>query len=224
MTSPRTILFDLDHTLIDTDGAEARSLDDVLAHAQLPLDPWADRYRAINTRLWAEVEAGTRRPDDVKEERFRRLLEDAGSTRVEPADLAARFADGFVRHAEFFPGTEAVLDALRAAGCVLGLVTNGIGSIQRGRIDRLGLDRWFDAYAISGELGVAKPDPAIFDIILRELADPPRAEVVMVGDNPTSDIEGGRRAGVRTVLFDPAGRHDATLADQRIRSLEELVD
>ncbi len=223
--SYQTLLFDLDHTLIDSDLAEARSLSQVLSIAGLD-DTAIDRYRAINTQLWSEVEAGTRRPDEVKVERFRRLLEQTEHPDREsdmPKRLADRFASGLVEHAEFYPGASAVLDAV-TGGRRVGLVTNGIGAVQRGRIARLGLDQWFGAFAISGELGVSKPDPEIIDRCLADLNISERHSVVMIGDSLTSDIAGGRAAGVDTCWVDRSGgvvEHGAT---HRVTALEQLVE
>ena len=75
---------------------------------------------------------------------------------------------------ELYPGVVEVLDAL-APLVSMAMVTNGIGEVQRARIERLGLGPYLDAVVISGEVGVAKPGPAIFDLAFAALGDPDRA-------------------------------------------------
>jgi HAD superfamily hydrolase (TIGR01459 family) len=65
---------------------------------------------------------------------------------------------------------------------------------------------------------VGKPHPAIFDAALRQLDDPKPARVLMVGDSLDHDVEGGRRAGMLTVLI-TAGVHAKALEGATIRDL-----
>ena len=87
-----------------------------------------------------------------------------------------------------------------------------------------GLDRLTDAVAISGALGVRKPESAIFEDICRRLDVAP-ARCVMVGDSPEHDIGGGRAAGMRTIWIErapwPAGL--ARDYDASVTRLSEIV-
>ena len=77
----------------------------------------------------------------------------------------------------------------------------------------LGLVEHFDAVVISGEVGVRKPDPTIFEIALDRLGLD-RGEVIHVGDSLEDDLEGARAAGIRCVLIDRTdGRPDRSAAD-----------
>ena len=67
---------------------------------------------------------------------------------------------------------------------------------------------------------VGKPAPPLFRIALRRLGLEP-AEAAMVGDSPESDVAGGRGAGMRTVLYAPAGA-PASAADLVVRSWAQL--
>lgn len=65
---------------------------------------------------------------------------------------------------------------------------------------------------------VGKPHPAIFAAALRQLGEPKPARVLMVGDSLDHDVEGGRRAGMLTVLI-TAGVHAKTLASATVQEL-----
>lgn len=209
------ILFDLDHTLFDSDtsSAAAWAMAAAAAGIERPDDHRAE-FERINAALWRSVERGEITPNDVRERRFTELLVSLGRTDDAPslvAPMADAFLEGLIGHGELYPGAEDLLDAV--ADRPVGLVTNGIGKVQRGRLERLSLAARFDAISISGELGTAKPARAIFDHALSALADPDRSTVAMVGDNWSSDIVGAQNAGVAPIWFNP--RADEPPADAR---------
>jgi putative hydrolase of the HAD superfamily len=139
------------------------------------------------------------------------------------ATLAERFrAERRARHDWLFPEVIATLDRLRPT-YALALITNGAPDIQRDKLAHSGLEPYFPVVAVSGEAGVAKPEPAIFAQTLAALEVAPD-EAVMVGDNPAADILGANRAGVRAIWIRREGqpltagaRPDATIA-----TLDEL--
>lgn len=223
-----TVLLDLDHTLLDSNASERLAFASTLRSVGIS-DP--DRhlpaYQSINRQLWARVEAGELSPDDVKVRRFDELvpLLGMGSDQpVDPADLAERYAYGLGAEGDLFPDGLKVVRTL-AAHCTLGLLTNGLSAVQRARIDRLGLQPFFDAIVISAEVGMAKPDPAIFELILGQLGSPDKRSVLMVGDSLSSDILGGHRAGIDTCWYDPGqkGTTDEPGPTHRIERLDDLV-
>jgi putative hydrolase of the HAD superfamily len=96
------------------------------------------------------------------------------------------------------PHLHSTLEALRAAGLKLGLITNGRIVMQTRKIDGLGIRKLFGTVVISEAAGVKKPDPRIFALALKELdVDPSRA--AYVGDNPEADIAGARASGLLTI-------------------------
>ena len=92
----------------------------------------------------------------------------------------------------------AALDAARATGWSLAVVTNGPTAVQSRKIEASGLVDLVDAVCISEEVGARKPDPLIFETAAR------RAGVTldgawMLGDNLDADIAGAHRVGARSV-------------------------
>jgi HAD superfamily hydrolase (TIGR01549 family) len=89
------------------------------------------------------------------------------------ASLASRAVTHYARvrasRYRFFGDVEESLSALRGRGDALALVTNGPGDTQRHKLSATRIDRRFDAIVTSGEVGVAKPDPRIFEIAARLL-------------------------------------------------------
>lgn len=218
-----TLLFDLDHTLIDGDASEAAAFDYTLrrAGAENPADYLAP-YVEINTALWTAVEAGEITPNEVRSERFALLIA-ATDLEADPQEMGDDFVFGMGANGDLYPGTIETLESL-ARVATLALVTNGIGDVQRARLARLDLDKYFDAVVISGEVGVAKPGSEIFDITFAELAHPDKATTLMIGDSLSSDMAGGINYGVATCWY--AGHSDADTpanVDHRITTLKELL-
>ena len=84
-----------------------------------------------------------------------------------------------------------------------------------------GLDELVDGAVSSAELGVGKPNPAIYAHAL-EVAGAPADEALMVGDSLDTDVAGAQAAGLRAVLVDRWGTMSAPADVTSIGSLAEL--
>ena len=141
--------------------------------------------------------------------------------------LLNEFATGEV-WSRTVPGSVDALRRLGALGVRLAIVSNADGNAeQRLRDDavcQVGPGRGAAVCAIfdSTVVGVAKPDPRIFELALDALAVP-AAHAVHVGDTPGADVNGARAAGVHPVLVDPYDFH-ADLDVERVAALAEVVE
>lgn len=221
----QTLLFDLDHTLFDTDACEALAFDATLRGIGLD-DPSIhyDSYRRINNELWAAVERSEVAPIEVRSLRFQRLIAEAALD-AEVEAMAAAFVDGLANQGELFPGAREALDELSQVA-TLALITNGLSDVQRSRLARLDLAAHFDAIIISEEVGATKPGTAIFDAAFEQLGQPPRASSVIIGDSLTSDIKGGTNYGIATCWYNPHGRTAGPddVVTHEISELAEIAD
>lgn len=123
------------------------------------------------------------------------------------------------------PDVREALDSLHGA-YRLGVLANQELWIRE-TMARDGLDRYFEVWTISAEVGVDKPDPKIFGHALSQAGSPPE-RCVMVGDRLDNDIAAAKRHGMRTVWLlrgeapdEPTAEHLA-VPDVSIRSLLEL--
>ena len=151
---------------------------------------------------------------------------------VRPADrVEAAFVFDGARHAPLWrwviPETRAALDALAAAGVPMGVVSNASGQIEgilAREICQVGTGAHIEMRCIvdSHVVGVAKPDPTIFDHALAHFAEFERLRVAYVGDSVTMDIGAATAAGLHPILLDPYDHHVG--ADfERIRCVSELA-
>ena len=109
------------------------------------------------------------------------------------------------------------------------VVTNGIGSVQRGRMERSPIRAYIRGLIISEEVGAAKPDPRMIEAALRAVGCADRARALMLGDSLTSDIAGAEAAGVDSCWFNPSGAknesvHRPTYEIRRYEQLDALLD
>ena len=190
-------LLDADNTIFDYDRCEREALVELLESIApgYPAERGLSLYREINTDYWRRFELGQIGVEDLKRGRFRDLLGAVGAAGDAEA-VSVRYLDALSRKAHFLPHAEAALrDLSRHAR--LCLVTNGLSRVQRGRLAAAGIEPRFHAVLISEELGFAKPDPRFFQAAVSAIGLP-SAELLCVGDSPTSDIAGGRGFGMDT--------------------------
>ena len=119
----------------------------------------------------------------------------------------------------FYPDTEPALAALRKRGLKTGVVSNWDTRL-RGIVAGTGLTDLIDVLVISADIGVRKPDPAIFERAL-ELAGVAPEEAMHVGDLFEEDVIGAHRAGLHPVLLDREG-HGSPDADFEMTVVRDL--
>jgi putative hydrolase of the HAD superfamily len=103
-----------------------------------------------------------------------------------------------------FADVPACLDELRDSH-KLALITNGAPCLQREKLTAAGLDDYFDVVVVSGEFGVGKPNPSIFEHALSLLGSD-REHAVMIGDSIARDVDGAVAAGLRGVWVNRSGQ------------------
>jgi len=122
------------------------------------------------------------------------------------------------------PGVKETLQALRAQGLKIGLISNTMwpGRYHLADLARHGLDGYFDHTLFSADAGVWKPHPEIFVRSLAALKAAPQ-EAVFVGDFVPHDIAGAQAVGMKGVhIMTGEFRHDGVEPDGRISILTEL--
>ena len=231
---PQALFLDLDGTLLDESRLQEAIVRTCERVAAVQPGLLASQLAEANARewaaYWAEIEdawtLGTLDGASVQLETWRRTLRACGCNDDSAARLAAQtFGDLCRESYALFNDVPELLKSAKRAGVKLALVTNGASDTQREKLCALAIEHWFDAVVISGEVGVAKPDPAAFEIALSRLAVP-REGVWHVGDSLTADVVGAKAAGLTAVWLNRRGRirtDDDPEPDRDIRSMSDLV-
>lgn len=208
------VLMDIDNTLLDFNAGTKESLEKLLARFGLELtDERLARFFEINNALWTAYEHGEIEKSYIFPTRFQRYLGEMG---IETDYLAANglYADGLKESAVLMPHAMELLEQLKGK-VQLCAVTNAVTATQNPRMKKSGLDRYFDHVFISEQMGCKKPEAEFFDKVFADLGDPDRSRAIILGDSLTSDMQGGRNAGIATCYLgsDPDDRCDYVIGD-----------
>ena len=207
------LLFDADNTLFDFSLAERIAFGETAEDAGIPsTDAVYERYSAINDSLWKALERRETTLEELKTERFRRLLCELGcpddaETAARARRMRERYIESLSHQACLVDGAEELCRDL-AREYPLYLVTNGISRIQRSRFDASALKPYFSGIFVSEELGEQKPSPAYFDAVFAAIGNPERDKVLMIGDSLTSDCDGAIAYGIDICRYNPKNEPD----------------
>lgn len=230
-----TVLYDLDETLIVQQGtweSLCLAVCEARRAALAPVEPAAFVHafwpKAVD--LWHMMVEGVLGGPVSRRYAFRNTLRMLQLDVRLDAALAADFEERLVHNSVLAPGALEALEALRAAGLRLGIVTNGYTDVQQRKAARHGLDRMVDFVLPSEAARSHKPDRGIFAQALERAAAAPH-EALFVGDLLHTDIAGARASGIPAALFDPHGREHEQRArmaglpepDYRVRTHAEVV-
>lgn len=187
------ILFDADETLFSFDAFAGLKVMFKELDVDFTEQDFAE-YQAVNKPLWVKYQNGEITAKQLQEERF---LMWANRLDIAPAELNRRFLNAMADVCQPLEGVREILPLL-AQKAKLGIITNGFVQLQQIRLEKTGLREYFEWVVISEEVGVAKPDVAIFEHTFQLMGHPDKARILMVGDNADSDIRGGINAGIDT--------------------------
>jgi phosphoglycolate phosphatase len=201
MTSVRTVVFDLDGTLVDTAPDLIKALNFVLDREGVPPVPLHSARNMIGAGARRLIERGLE-------------VEGRVATPVDITRLTGDFIDYYAAHiadgSRPFEGLEDALDDLAGRGYQFAVCTNKLEWLSKRLLDQLGLSARFAAICGADTFGVSKPDPAILQQTVAR-AGGELASTVMVGD-AGPDVGVARRAGVPVVCVE-FGYTDVPVAD-----------
>lgn len=205
MTVYKWLLIDADGTLFDFDRAEQMALKETFSEICYPYEVrYLTEYRRINRQIWLDFEQGKIEPAELKTRRFA-LLFKTTKINYDPQNFSTKYLANLAKETFLMDGAEAAVESL-STRFNIAIITNGLANVQRPRLGRSSLSRYFKAVIISEEVGAAKPDPQIFDVAFEQMNHPAKREVLIIGDSLSSDIQGGRNYGIDTCWFNPDGR------------------
>lgn len=217
------LFLDLDDTILDFKRAEKIAITKTLSDFGLTVDDEIlATYSAINKAHWEMLERGELTREEVLTQRFAVTFRHFGMD-VDCVACARSYEKNLSIGHYFLPGAEEAVDTL-SKQYRLFLASNGTSSVQKGRLTSANLYRFFEKVFVSQEIGYNKPSKAYFDACFAQIPDFDPQKAILVGDSLTSDILGGKNAGVTTVWVNPAhapARPDI-LPDYEIEALSQL--
>lgn len=181
----KAVLFDLDGTLLDYKAAQLEAVDHSISLFDLVNSPEVQNYES----------RGDPSPDSQKmKEAFLKA-----EIHEDPSIFLSRYFNRLSTHGMVIKGAKELLASLYKK-VKLAVVSNGPGEVQNPRLDTAGLSHFFTKKFYSRDLGIAKPDPAILQLAMKDL-EVTAAETLFIGDSTTSDQPAAAAAGVDFFLF-----------------------
>ena len=192
------------------------------------------RYCEINDTLWEAYRNGTLSKELLSIRRFSLTLADFGCDpeSVEIIRLSQRMGDYYVkegtRQTGLMPGAREVLEWLdtQRDRFTLAVITNGFSEAQFPKMKTSRIDRYFDYFFLSEDIGYMKPDRRFFDAAIAKMGTEPE-QCLVIGDDYKVDILGAMNVGIPQVYYNlsgtplPEGRPKPTY---EIRELLEIID
>jgi len=219
----KTLLFDIDNTLLDFSASEKVALQRLFEGQNFPLKPEVKaRYQTINQGLWTAFEEGKIDRDEVMNTRFSILFKEYG-LEVDGVSLEKSY------HSYLKEGHQLINGALELIKDLqnqynLYIVTNGDSETQYKRLHDSGLYPLFKDIFVSEDTGYQKPMKEYFDYVFERIPNLTVENTLIIGDSLSADIKGGEMAGIDTCWFNPEMIPNDTgiLPTYEIQKLEEV--
>ena len=202
----KTLFIDLDNTLYDFSGNSREAY--IAVYNLLDYGRWFrsfehyyEIYEEYNLRLWALYAEGKITKEHLNAERYSHPLRVVGAP--DPEAIGAQFWDEAMKRlplgSRLMPHAKEILTYLRPKYKMY-ILSNGFTELQSRKMQSAGIAHYFDGMILSEDIGVNKPNPAIFTHALR-VAESTAEESLMIGDNYEVDIEGAQRVGIDQVFY-----------------------
>ncbi|MFZ9660480.1 MAG: YjjG family noncanonical pyrimidine nucleotidase [Chitinophagaceae bacterium] len=205
----RHIFFDLDHTLWDFETNSRETLYDLYHELQLStmgipvFDDFHQTYHHHNNIFWDRFRKGYISREELRWKRMWRTLLDY---KIADEPLSRRMAERYLEilptKKNLFEDTLDILNFLKDKGYSMHLITNGFEKTQWQKIRISGLEGYFEHVITSEAAGIMKPHLEIFEYAFK-ITGATAQTSVMIGDTLDADIEGGNKAGMDTIYFNP---------------------
>ncbi len=224
MKEVKHVFFDLDHTLWDYEKNARLTLTEMFDKYQLgfffrSIDSFVNAFHHANGQLWSQYNRGEVDKQYIRKYRFKNILQKRADDDSLYEELSNYFIEHCSRQTHLIPGTMDTLDYL-SEKYELSIITNGFNDSQKVKLEESGIDAYFRYVITSESVGYKKPSPEIFDFAL-ELSGHLSHEVVMIGDNLSTDIAGAKSAGWKNIWLNLTSNKSSD-PDNEIASLSEL--
>lgn len=223
MKQYRTLLFDVDDTILDFKAAEALALRLLFEDQNIPLtDEMKTQYKTINQSLWRAFEEGKITRDEVVNTRFSALFKEYGYE-ADGALLEQKYRRFLEKGHQLMDGAFDLISNLQLQ-FDLYIVTNGVSKTQYKRLRDSGLFPFFKDIFVSEDTGCQKPMKEYFDYVFARIPQFSAEHTLIIGDSLTADVKGGQLAGLDTCWFNPDLKQNELeiMPTYEIRELEEL--
>lgn len=225
----KALIFDVDDTLYDQIQPFERALERHIEVAREQIEPLYLSFRRYADEVFEATAIGKMSLKDSHIYRMKHALEDFGYQVSDATALAIQIDyDYFQGQIELSPVFPEIFSWCQAQGIAMGIITNGPYRHQLRKIRTMGLVNWFELehVLISGQVGITKPDPAIFQL-MEERLGMPGEDICYLGDSFENDVVGAKVANWKAIWFNHRKRVEPIApyqADKVVTDWDELVE
>ncbi|RZL16199.1 MAG: noncanonical pyrimidine nucleotidase, YjjG family [Pedobacter sp.] len=180
-------------------------------------------YTENNHKLWAQYHLGKITKEHLRAQRFNSTFLELG---IRPEDIPNAFEEDYVSlsptKTNLFEGATEVLGYLQKK-YTLHIISNGFKETTLTKMRLSALNPYFRNVIISEDVGVNKPDRAIFEYAIN-ISDTCVEDSIMIGDSLEADIYGAQNFGMDAIYFNPLQVAKPTDVKQQIHNLKELMN
>lgn len=190
------IFFDIDNTLLDNETAQANAAATVYKQNQQLQNLYTAKdfpgiWNAVTETYMQQYTAGSLTFEQQRQERLKKIFKgglDEKKADVFFEDYLAAYEDNWQLYHDVIPLLEKYKDTPK------GIISNGDSDQQRKKLNKTGIDHYFDVVVISDDIGVFKPDPEIFHYAAKKAGKTP-SQCWYVGDKVDTDAKAAKDAG-----------------------------
>lgn len=219
------LLFDLDNTLLDFTKSSHIAFNKLMKYFEIENESinLYDSYQAINAKYWHYFEKQKITANQLNAGRFKEFLK-VMELNFNEHELAEKYLDFLVEHSSWIAGAESLLKQYSTTH-ELAIITNGLSKAQHLRLEKHDMKKYFKHILISEELGCSKPNSFFFEKAHQIIDEPNKNEVLVIGDNPNSDIKGGNNFGFSTCWYDyKQNKKQRARADYKVTDWNEFLN
>jgi putative hydrolase of the HAD superfamily len=225
----KVVIFDIDGTMLNHQGAQRAGLEKLYGTLdearRVSVDEFVAIWQREADRYWEQYQAGKITFIQQRILRVKAVFDSLGEYATDERAMAifhtylAAYEGSWKLYDDVLP----CLDSL--SGYRLAVISNGDSSQQRRKLERTGIASRFESVVISGDLGVYKPAPEIFERSLQELSVSAE-EAVYIGDHLEADALGAQRVGMWAIWLAREGytKDPADVPVPIVNSLSQIVE
>lgn len=217
------VFFDLDHTLWDFEKNSNLTFKQLFKthNINLRLEDFLKVYSPINFEYWKKYREEKVSKEDL---RYGRLKDSFKTLSFDISDelihkLSYDYIDVLPTNNYLFEGVFELLDYLQSK-YKLHIITNGFKEVQNLKLEKSGINKYFEEVITSESVGVKKPNPKVFYYALNKTNAIPENSI-MIGDNLEADIIGALNCGIKSIHFN---LHNEEFVQKKYISVSSLLE
>lgn len=228
MLNVKAIFFDADNTIVDHKDCERQALEYLFKAIGVDYkEEYQDIFRPLDRKLWDSVAFNKCfiPKEQIPEYRFKEFFKQINVDYSDYKNANELFQDGLEKSVALIPNADEVVKYLYDKNYKLYVVTNGLIRLQKPRITNSKIANYFLDVIVSEEVGISKPDPKIFNVLL-DRENLKSDDVIMIGDSLKKDIQGAKNAKIKSIWYNPNNKENDTEIepDFEINTLMDLKE